>query len=41
MAGTWICPPLRSSEDVWHWAKPLYATLDADKEHLVLIVIPA
>ena len=30
--------PLRSSEDVWHWAKPLYATLDADKEHFVLIV---
>jgi hypothetical protein len=22
--------PLRSSEDVWHWAKPLYATLDAE-----------
>jgi hypothetical protein len=30
--------PLRSSEDIWQWAKPLYATLDADKEHFVLMV---
>ena len=30
--------PLRNSEDVWHWAKPLYVTLDADKEHFVLMV---
>lgn len=33
-----IGQPLRSSEDVFHWAKALYATLDADKEHFVVIV---
>ena len=30
--------PLRSSEDVFHFVESMYQTLDADKEHFVLIV---
>jgi DNA repair protein RadC len=31
--------PLRSSEDVFHFVGSIYQTLDADKEHFVLIVL--
>jgi len=30
--------PLRSSEDVFHFVQSIYQTLDADKEHFLLIV---
>lgn len=31
--------PLRSSEDVARFARPIYDTMDADKEHFVLLVL--
>jgi DNA repair protein RadC len=30
--------PLRSAEDVFHFAKTIYANLDADREHFIVIV---
>jgi DNA repair protein RadC len=32
-------PPLRSSEDAWHFAQPLFEQMDADKEHFALITL--
>lgn len=31
--------PVRSSEDLFHYANSIYRTLDADKEHFTLIVL--
>jgi DNA repair protein RadC len=31
--------PCRSSEDLYHYARSIYATLDADKEHFTLVVM--
>lgn len=31
--------PLRSSEDTWRYAQGVYATLDADKEHFLLLAL--
>ena len=32
-------PPLRSAEDVWHFSRPLFQQLDADKEHFGIITL--
>ena len=32
-------PPLRSSEDAWQFARPLFQQLDADKEHFAMITL--
>jgi DNA repair protein RadC len=31
--------PLRSGEDIWHFAPTIYQPLDADKEHFVVIIL--
>jgi DNA repair protein RadC len=32
-------PPIRSAEDAWHFVRPLFRELDADKEHFGLVTL--